>query len=85
MTVKKSAKKRGNPLERVARKALRYLSAMKLARSQGDDGLPAIPDLERVEDGLVKASTDAGLRAAITAALTLIHLPETAKVNRTLH
>lgn len=85
MTVRKSAKKRSNPLERVARKALRYLSAMKLARSQGDDGLPAIPDIERVEDALVKASTDSGLRAAISAALTLIRPPEAAKLNRTLH
>jgi hypothetical protein len=68
----KSTNKRSNPLKRVARKALRHISGLKLARAQGEDKFPSLADLERAEDALVKATSDVQLRSAIMSAAELI-------------
>jgi hypothetical protein len=68
---KKKRAKRSDPLERFARRMMRHLSGIKLARAMGDDTMPTIAEIEGVEDALVDAASEAPLRKALDRAEAL--------------
>ncbi len=67
----KDARRQGRHLERVARRMMRYLSALKLRRSLAGAAFSEVREIAHAEDALVAAVSEKRLRAAINAAIEL--------------